>query len=183
MPWLGNGSRERLWDLPGAVAEGAQLSHPRDEFLTPSHAVLSQNQPWFQTWKSSVLVVLYKQGSRAEFNCCFDLENVGPYSEIWAVTFGKSAFSELLLFPVGPRSSSGNHRCPAHWRVPARISAVLWIEAIQLQGSGVSKGALTLPFQRQRVRLLPSSVPLLPRGRGEGGRASQQFGLCADKRS
>lgn len=27
MAWLGNGSRERLWDLPRSVAEDAQLSH------------------------------------------------------------------------------------------------------------------------------------------------------------
>jgi len=39
MLWLGNGSRERLWDLPRSVAEVAQLSHPSSQDKTSIYSL------------------------------------------------------------------------------------------------------------------------------------------------
>ena len=57
-------------------------------------------------------MILYQQYFSTEFNNCFHLENVCQYHENGAIVFGKSVFSKLLLFSVGPKSSNGNPDFP-----------------------------------------------------------------------
>lgn len=67
MPWLGNGSRERLWDLHTSMAEDAQLSHPNSHNKAskkslPALLCWAKSQCWFKTTgKSFDLVILCQQ--------------------------------------------------------------------------------------------------------------------------
>lgn len=149
MPWPGNGSRERLWDLPRSVAEDALLPHPSAQDKAsryPLPALLSQNQPWLQKHETICPGDLVPAALHAEFNNCFDLENIYQCNENGAAAFGKSVFSRLLLFPVGPKSSNGNHHFPTYETWDSLDQCSVLDQSIQHQTSRVSKGALILSF-------------------------------------